>query len=266
MGTKYGNSYQEGKVTFGQALKNKVAIVTGASHGIGKGVALEIGKQGANVVVVCGSDIEAGNKVGEKIKEMSQEAIVVKADVTDSKQVKDLTKAALNTFGKIDILVNCAGIVYRAPFWEMSEADWDRVMDVHVKGTYNCVQAVVKNMMERQSGKIINVTARGGMHGTAKHSAYATAKGGIIALTRTLAKELAPYKINVNAIAPMADTRMLNVLKEDSEYWEVFVKKIPLSMPQPEDIAPAFAFLASDAANFITGQVLCVDGGYDIME
>ena len=247
-------------------LEGKTSIITGSSRGIGRAVALEFAKEGADVAVVGVTAVEAAQEVADEIKAMGRRAIVVMTDITNKEQVKRLVDTTLREFGKIDILVNNAGALNLslAHFWRTTGEEWDRMIDSHVKGTVNCIQAVLNHMMERKSGKIINVTSAAALMGAPRMSAYGAAKGAIISLTRSLARELARYRINVNAIAPQAITETIKVFEEHPKYWEESKKMYLLGMPKPEDIAPAFAFLASDKANYITGQILNVDGGFYI--
>ena len=209
-------------------LKDKTAIVTGSSRGIGRAVALEFAREGANVVVVGMTASEAANEVVSKIKDMGREALVVMTDVSDRKQVNNLVDTALEKFSKIDILVNNAGATddFMSRFWETTDELWDKMLSTHLMGTVNCTQAIVKHMMERESGKIINVTSAAGLMGAARMAPYAAAKGAIVSLTKTLARELARYKINVNVIAPQADTEAVDEIKRHPKYWEDILDEI----------------------------------------
>ena len=245
-------------------LEDKVAIVTGASRGIGKAVALEFARQGAQLVVVAVTDEAAAEEVTDAIKALGREAISVMVDVPQRAGVDALVQAAVDRFGKVDILVNNAGIISPSPLMQLTEKQWDRTMEVHLKGTFNCAQAVAQRMMERGGGKIINVAApsalRASMLGVAD---YAAAKGGIVAFTMTAARELAPFRITVNCVSPVVYTRMTDRLMEvDHSTLEQRTARIPLGWyGQPEDVAPTFVFFASKDADYITGQVLAVDGG-----
>lgn len=243
-------------------LLDKVAIVTGSSRGIGAAVALEFAKEGANVVVVGVTNVEGANEVARKIEETGRQALVVMADVSDRHQVDNMVKQGLQKFGNIDILVNNAGNIDLARFHEITDEIWDRTMDIHIKGAYNCTKAVVEHMIKQKSGKMINVTSPSAFQGGYGLSAYATAKGGIISFTRSLARELARYHINVNCVCPSAYTQMFDEFKKIPGFWERILEDHVLGVPKTEDIAPVFAFLASDGANYVTGQVIRADGGY----
>ena len=245
-------------------LEDKVAIVTGASRGIGKAVALEFARQGAQLVVVAVTDEAAAEEVTDAIKALGREAISVMADVSQRAEVDALVQAAVDRFGKVDILVNNAGIISPTPLMQLTEKQWDRTMEVHLKGTFNCAQAVAQRMMECGGGKIINVAAPSALGGSMLGVAdYAAAKGGIVAFTITAARELAPFRITVNCVSPVVYTRMTDLLMEvDQSTLEQRTARIPLGWyGQPEDVAPTFVFFASKDADYITGQVLAVDGG-----
>ena len=245
-------------------LKDKVAIVTGSSRGIGKAVALEFARQGAHLVVVAVTDIAAAQEVTAAIKMLGRDAISVMADVSERAEVDALVQSALDRFGKVDILVNNAGIINPSPLLELTESQWDMTMKVHLKGTFNCTQAVALHMRESGGGKIINVTAPSVLRASTLGVAdYAAAKGGIVAFTKTVAKELAPHHITVNCISPAVYTRMTDRLMEvDKSTLEERASRVPLGwFGQPEDVAPAFVFVACKDADYITGQVLAVDGG-----
>lgn len=245
-------------------LKNKVAIVTGAGQGIGKEIALEIAREGAVVVV---SDINQKHidATVKEIKRLGSDAIGVKADVSNSAEVEKLVKDVLGQFKTIDILVNNAGIYPFVPLTEMKEEQWDKVLDVNLKGCFNCTRAVAPAMIKQKSGKIVNITSiAGAVVGYTNLAHYCASKGGILGFTRATALELAPHKINVNAIAPGAiSTPGTEVMGEDA--LKQFEQAIPLKrIGEPKDIAKAAAFLASEDSNYITGQMIVVDGGWTV--
>ena len=262
-GAQCSQAGEDGKRTV-LRLENKVAIVTGASRGIGKAVAIEFARQGANVVVGSGTDVAAAEAVTDAITATGREAIAMVADVSQSSEVAVMVQTALDRFGKIDILVNNAGIINLSPLLEMSEDQWDRTIAVHLKGTFNCTQTVAKHMKERGGGKIINVAAPSVFRGSALGVAdYSSAKGGIVAFTKTAARELAAYRINVNCISPAAHTRMTDGLMEaDQSTLQQRAARYLLGwFAESEEVAPAFVFFACKDADYITGQVLSVDGG-----
>ena len=244
-------------------LKNKIAIVTGSRRGIGKAIVLALAKAGAHVVV---SDINLDdcNKVVEEIKAIGKEGLAVKADISNPEEVKEMVKSTVKRFGKIDILVNNAGIYMQKSLTDATEQDFDRILDINLKGVFLCSKAVVPEMIKQGKGKIINITSIAGQVGFANSSAYCASKGAIINITRELALELAQYKINVNAIGPgVIETPMTKDLLEDKATKETLLANIPLSrIGKPEDIANAALFLASDNSDYITGITLFVDGGW----
>ncbi|WP_289136523.1 3-oxoacyl-[acyl-carrier-protein] reductase [uncultured Brevibacillus sp.] len=242
-------------------LAGKTALVTGASRGIGRAIALKLAEAGANVVVnYAGSEAAAGETVA-LIKEMGRDAIAVRANVSSTEDVNEMFKATLEHFGTIDILVNNAGITRDNLLMRMKEDEWDDVIATNLKGVFNCVKAATRPMMKQRSGKIINITSVVGVLGNAGQANYVAAKAGVIGLTKTAARELASRGITVNAVAPgFIDTEMTAVLPEDVKAG--LVGQIPLArLGQTEDIASVVLFLASDAANYMTGQTLHVDGG-----
>ncbi|MBY0087224.1 3-oxoacyl-[acyl-carrier-protein] reductase [Brevibacillus sp. M2.1A] len=242
-------------------LTGKTALVTGASRGIGRAIALKLAEAGANVVVNYAGSEAAASETVSLIKEMGRDAIMIRANVSSTEDVNDMFKAALDHFGAIDILVNNAGITRDNLIMRMKEDEWDDVIATNLKGVFNCVKAATRPMMKQRSGKIINITSVVGVLGNAGQANYVAAKAGVIGLTKTAARELASRNITVNAVAPgFIDTEMTAVLPEDVKAG--LTSQIPLArLGQTDDIASVVLFLASDAANYMTGQTLHVDGG-----
>ncbi len=242
-------------------LQGKVAIITGARQGIGESVALAMASAGADLALVSRS-ISADDPVVKSVKAAGRRAMVMQVDVSNRDRVREMVDSALAEFGRVDILFNNAGISKPAMLWKMTEEQWDEVLSVNLKGTFNCLQAVVKPMMERRAGAIINVTSSAGLLGTVGQINYTAAKGGVYALTKSAAKELARYGITVNNIAPMAETEMTSTIAGDPRFKEKYLERIPLGrFASPDEIGPAVVFLASDQARYITGQTICIDGG-----
>jgi 3-oxoacyl-[acyl-carrier protein] reductase len=243
-------------------LKEKVAIVTGAARGLGKAIALGLARRGASVVVVD-IDLENAKEVASEIQENGSQAVAVKADVTDQDQVDHIFTTAVNTFGRVDILVNNAAIILTAPLLETTLDQWDRIMAVNARSVFLCSKAALKLMMAQRSGKIINIASVAGKRGGGLlgNSSYAASKGAVIAFTKGVAREGAPYAINVNAITPgYSDIGMTKDLEPEKR--QALLAGIPLGRTsKPEDIANAVCFLASDEASFITGEIMDVDGG-----
>jgi len=248
-------------------LKDKIALVTGSSRGVGRAVALGFAKQGANVVVNYTSNENAANEVVETIQSMGGKAIAVKADVAQKAEAENLVNSAIDTFGRLDILVNNAGFTRPSMMIKMTEDQWDQVVDIHLKGAFLCAQAAGLHMKEQKSGKIINVTSVAGIVGTVGQINYSAAKGGIISMTKSIARELARYNVCANVISlGIVATDMTEKIRSDEKLKEIYMNRILLKrFAEADDIAPAFAFLASDESNYITGQLLCVDGGYGMI-
>jgi len=246
-------------------LTNKKAFVTGASRGIGKGIALALAVQGADVAINYRSNSAEAQTVVEEIKKMGRDAFSVQADVSNSEQVKKMFEEIKQKWSRLDILVNNAGILSFAPFEEISEKQWDEIIDVNLKGQFLCSQQAVKLM--RKGSKIINIAsiASGGVGvGFANTAHYTASKGGIVALTENMALDLANKGINVNAIAPgIIETDMTKDMLTDEKSKQGLMARIPRGRAgKPEDIGAAAAFLASDETDYITGIVLYVDGGW----
>jgi len=248
-------------------LKDRIALVTGSSRGVGRAVALGLAKQGANVVVNYTSNENAADEVVEIIQSMGGKAIAVKADVAQKAEVENLVNSAIDTFGRLDILVNNAGFTRPAMMIKMTADQWDQVVDIHLKGAFLCSQAAGLHMKEQKSGKIINVTSVAGIVGTVGQINYSAAKGGIISMTKSIARELARYNVCANVISlGIVATDMTEKIRSDEKLKEIYMNRILLKrFAEADDIAPAFAFLASDESNYITGQLLCVDGGYGMI-
>lgn len=241
-------------------LSGKVAIITGSARGIGKAIAFRLAQEGATIVI---SDIagELAETTSKELQQSGATTIAIKADVTKLVEAEQLIQKTRDQLGQVDILVNNAGITKDNLLIRMSEAEWDAVINVNLKGTFNCLKAAAKVMMKQRFGKIINISSVVGLMGNFGQSNYAASKAGIIGLTKSAAKELAPRGINVNAIAPgFIETEMTDKLSDEIK--EGFLKAIPLKRSgKPEEVASVVAFLAASDSNYITGQVILVDGG-----
>lgn len=242
-------------------LDDQVALVTGASRGIGRAIALTLAKAGAHVAVNYAGNAKAAEEVATQIRALGRQAILVQGDVSKADVVDNMIKQVTETLGPIDILVNNAGITRDTLLMRMKEEDWDAVLNTNLKGIYLCTKAVTKSMMKKRSGKIVNMTSVIGVTGNAGQANYAAAKAGVIGFTKSMAKELGSRNITVNAIAPgFIDTDMTSQLPEQVR--SSMEGSIPLGrLGLPEDIAKAVLFLVSPEAAYITGQVLHVDGG-----
>ena len=242
-------------------LTNKVAIITGASRGIGRAIAIDFASRGASVIVNYNTSEAAANEVVSVITTAGGKATAFKADVSKIDQAQALIKAATDTYGKLDILVNNAGTTRDNLLMMMPEADWDHIMNTDLKSVFNCCKAATKVMMRARYGRIINITSVVGLSGQGGQTNYAAAKAGVIGLTKSLAKELGGRNITVNCVAPgYIPTDLTNVLSDELK--QGMMKLTPLGrFGKPEEVAYASAFLASDEAAFITGVVLSVDGG-----
>lgn len=242
-------------------LEGKVALVTGASRGIGREIALELAKSGADVAVNYSGSKEKAENVAEEIKAMGRNAFVIQANVGDSDQVQNMIKDTLSHFGKIDILVNNAGVTRDNLLMRMKEDEWDDVMNINLKGVFLTTKAVSRSMMKQRAGRIINISSIVGVTGNPGQSNYVASKAGVIGLTKTAAKELSSRGITVNAVAPgFIETDMTEKLTDEIQ--NEMKKQIPLArFGQPEDIAKVVVFLSSDDASYMTGQTIHVDGG-----
>lgn len=241
-------------------LENKVALVTGAAQGIGREIALRLAAEGADIVVTD-INLAKATQTQQDIEAKGRQAMALELDVTDCAKVTQGINKILDKFGKVDILVNNAGITKDGLILRMGDAEWDSVLSVNLKGTFNCTKAVSKVMIKQRYGRIINIASIIGIIGNIGQANYSASKAGIIALTKTTARELASRNINVNAIAPgFIQTEMTAKLPEDLKH--KMLEVIPLGrFGSPVDVAGVCVFLASDEANYITGQTLVVDGG-----
>jgi 3-oxoacyl-[acyl-carrier protein] reductase len=242
-------------------LADKVALVTGGGRGIGRAIALRLAEAGASIVVNDIGDAAPVEAVVGEIEAMGRQALAVFADVSSAPEVERLVAEAIAAYGRIDILVNNAGIARDQLLLRMTEEEWDRVLEVDLKSVFLCTRAVLKHMVKERRGRVVSIASIVGMVGNPGQANYAAAKAGIIGFTRTVAKEVASRGITVNAVAPgFIDTEMTQRLKE--EWKEELKKRIPLGrLGSPADVAEAVAFLASEEAGYITGQVLVIDGG-----
>ncbi len=246
-------------------LTGKVAIITGSGSGIGRSIALGISQAGATVVVteLPGKE-EAAVETAEAVRKGGREAITVELDVRKIKSVEQMVERAIESFGRIDILVNNAGVIIRKKAIETSEEEWDRVMDVNLKGVFFTSQSVAREMIKKRSGKIINISSINGVIGSDERASYTASKAGVINLTRTLAAEWAEYGINVNAIGPTyLLTPLTKSLFENEDFKEKYFERQPIQrIGRPEDILGAVIYLASSASDLVTGHTLMVDGGW----
>ena len=242
-------------------LVGKVALVTGGSRGIGRAVALNLAENGADVAINYAGNTAAAEEVKAAIEKLGRKAMLVQGSVADTDGVQAIVNQVVKELGRLDILINNAGITRDGLLMRMKEADWDAVLETNLKGVFNCSKAVMRTMMKQKSGRIVNMASVVGEMGNAGQANYAAAKAGVIGFTKSLAKEVASRGITVNAVAPgFIATDMTKVLTDDQK--AEMAKTIPLGRAgQPEDVANAVLFLVSDEAAYITGQVLNVDGG-----
>lgn len=242
-------------------LDNKVVLITGASRGIGRSIALEMAKQGATIAYTYLSSVEKGEKLQQQIKNLGVNAKGFRSDASDFNQAQELIQNVLNEFGRIDVLINNAGITKDNLLLRLSEQDWDDVLRINLKSAFNLVKAVARPMLKERAGSIINITSVVGLTGNAGQSNYAASKAGMIGFTKSVAKEFGSRSIRCNAIAPgFIKTEMTAEL--DEKHMAGWLESIPMKRAgEAEDVANACIFLASNLSSYITGQVLTVDGG-----
>jgi acetoin reductase-like protein len=270
-----------------QRLIDKVAIVTGSGNGIGKAVALRLAHEGADIIV-ADIDIKSAEQTAREILNAGRKATAYSIDLANVSQIQPMVEKVVNELGRIDILVNAAGIALTKPFIDITENEWDRVLDINLKSTFFCIQAVAAHMIkqiptevrdagrvEKSYGKIVNFSSISGRRGRALQIAYAASKAAIISITQSAALALSEYNINVNAVAPsVVPTPMWEQIDKDysrilgkkpGQSMKEFIERIPLKRAgSPEDIAAAVAFLCSSDSDYITGQALNVDGGFEM--
>jgi 3-oxoacyl-[acyl-carrier protein] reductase len=244
-------------------LEGRNALVTGGSQGIGAAVALELAREGANVAITYRSHVEEANAYAEQIRDLGRQALALACDIASFAQAEQVVAQTLQAFGRLDILVNNAGMNWDGVSWKMTEEQWDRVLEVNLKGYFNFSRHTAPLFKEQKYGKIINVTSINGLRGKFGQTNYSASKAGIVGFTKALAKELGAFNVNVNAVAPgLIETAMLKASEARDKIVEMALAEIVLKrVGQPEDLASVVAFLASDKARHITGEVIKVDGG-----
>jgi 3-oxoacyl-[acyl-carrier protein] reductase len=245
-------------------LEGKNAVVTGGGRGVGRAISLAFAKEGANVVVNYAGNERAAKEVVGMIEAIGRKAVAVQGDVAKWEDAQRVVDACVQNFGSVQILINNAGISKPAMLHKLSDELWDEVVNIQMKGPWHCIKAASKYFMEQKYGRIVNVTSVAGIVGTTGQIHYAAAKGGVVTLTKSAARELARFNVTANVISlGIVTTEMTSTLQNDEKMREIYMRRILLNKyAEPEDVAPAFVFLASDDARYITGQLLCVDGGY----
>lgn len=245
-------------------LEGRNAVVTGGGRGVGRAISVALAAEGANVVVNYAGRLQPAEEVVKIIEGMGRKAIAVQADVAKWEDAQRLVDSCVQAFGSCDILINNAGISKPAMLHKLTDEVWDEVVDIQMKGPWHCIKAASKYWMEKKYGRIVNVTSVAGLVGTTGQIHYAAAKGGIVTLTKSAARELARYNVTCNCISlGIVTTEMTTTLQQDEKMREIYMRRILLGRyAEPEDVAPAFVFFSSDDSRYITGQILPVDGGY----
>jgi 3-oxoacyl-[acyl-carrier protein] reductase len=245
-------------------LEGRNAVVTGGGRGVGRAISLAFAREGANIIVNYAGNEKAANEVVDMIHKMGRKAVAVKGDVGNEADAQRIIESCVQNFGSIHIIVNNAGVSRPAMLHKMDVATWDEVVNIQMRGPWLTVKAASKYFMEQNYGRIVNVTSVAGVVGTVGQINYSAAKGGVIAMTKSMARELAKYNVTANVIClGIVTTDMTEKISTDEKLKEIYVRRILLGRyADPEDVAPAFVFFASDDARYITGQLLCVDGGY----
>lgn len=248
-------------------LAGRAAVVTGSSRGVGRNVAMAFAREGADVLINYSSSEAPAQQLAEDIRALGSKSVAVRADVANRDEVQAMMAKAKETFGRLDILVNNAGFTRPAMLYKMTEDEWDAVVDAHLKGPFLCVQAAFPYFKEQNYGKVISVSSVAGLVGTVGQVNYSAAKGGILSFTKSVAREMARYNVCANVISlGIVETDMTEKIRSDEKLAEIYMNRILLKrFGKAEDISPAFVFLASKESDYITGQVLCVDGGYGMI-
>lgn len=248
-------------------LAGRAAVVTGSSRGVGRNVAMAFAREGADVLINYSASETPAQQLVEEIRSLGRKSVAIRADVAAKAEVEAMMAKAKETFGRLDILVNNAGFTRPAMLHKMAEEEWDAVLAAHLKGPFLCVQAAFPYFKEQNYGKVINVSSVAGLVGTVGQVNYSAAKGGILSFTKSVARELARYNVCANVISlGIVETDMTEKIRADEKLSEIYMNRILLKrFGKAEDISPAFVFLASGESDYITGQLLCVDGGYGMI-